>query len=307
LPSIRITVAIPTRNRCGPLGKALASLARMAVPNGLSWEVIVVNNGSQDATASTIETFASVLPLRAVAAPEVGKSQAMNAAVRAAHGDYLLWLDDDVLVDAGWLHAYHEAFFLWPETPFFGGPITPVFEGARPPWLDGALRHVGNAYAALDLGDEMIALQGDALPFGANWAVRLDKQREHLYDPRLGRRGELLLAGEEWAVMHAILKSGLAGRWVPAARVQHVVPQTRQSLRFLRNYYMGNGTSLALVRSALDEAMLLGRPRWVWREAFAQEFLYRFRRLYATSGVWSEHLRRASVAWGMLRVADRSS
>jgi glycosyltransferase involved in cell wall biosynthesis len=297
---MELTVAICTRNRCAALRRALASLAGVAVPDGVSWELVVADNASEDATAATITEFSNTLPLHAIVVSEVGKSNALKAVIDVASGEYILWLDDDVLVDPGWMTAYHDAFLRFPEAAFFGGPITPVFEGARPSWLDGAMHHVANAYAARDLGAEMIRLEGEALPYGANWAIRASEQRRHRYDPRLGPRGEQRLVGEEWAVMHALLDDGAAGRWVPAARVQHVIPPARQSLGYLRRYYRGNGASWAIVRQTRGEPMLLGRPRWVWREAFEQEIAFRIRRLYAAPEVWSEHLRRSSVAWGML-------
>jgi glycosyltransferase involved in cell wall biosynthesis len=297
---MHLTVAICTRNRCAELGRALESLTHVTVPNGVSWELIVANNASEDATASTIARFADALPVRAIDVSEIGKSHALNAVIDVARGEYALWLDDDVLVDPAWLRAYHDAFLRFPDVAFFGGPITPVFEGLRPTWLDGALRHVANAYAARDLGTEMIPLEGEALPYGANWAIRLADQRRYRYDPRLGPRGEQRLVGEEWAVIHALLEAGSSGRWVPDAGVQHIIPPARQSLRYLRRYYRGNGASWAIARQSRGEPMLLGRPRWVWREAFEQELAYRIRRLYARPEVWSEHLRRSSVAWGML-------
>jgi len=297
---MHLTVAICTRNRCVALGRALESITRVAVPDGVSWELVVADNGSDDGTASTLERFASLLPLRPIVVPTVGKSHALNAVIDAARGEYVLWIDDDVLVHPDWMRAYRDAFLRWPGVAFFGGPITPEFEGPRPAWLDGAMRHVANAYAARDLGDEMIVLEGEALPYGANWAIRLDEQRRHRYDPRLGRRGNLLYAGEEWAVMHALLETGESGRWVPGARVEHVIPQARQSLRYLRRYYRGNGASAALTHQSNGEPMLLGRPRWVWREALEQELAYRLRRISAPPEVWSEHLRRSSLAWGML-------
>jgi hypothetical protein len=77
-------------------------------------------------------------------------------------------------------------------------------------------------------------------------------------------------------------------------------------VRFLRRYYMENGMSLALTRSASGERTMFGRPRWAWREAVLQELAYRARRAYAPADVWSVHLRRASVAWGLLRVPVRA-
>ena len=296
-----VTVAVCTRNRCEALERTLRSLAAAVVPDGLSWEILVVDNGSSDATMGTIAKLAAALPVRALAEPRVGLSHARNAAVAAARGEYMLWIDDDVLVDSRWLAAYHDAIREWPDAAFFGGPIVPLFEGDPPPWLTRALPHVANAYAALDLGSTPVALTESTLPFGANLVVRTAEQRQCAYDPSLGRRDTMLYAGEEWAVLQELLRRGASGRWVPGARIRHVIPAARQSVRYLRRYYTGNGASLARHRHAPDEKTLFGRPRWAWREAVTQELAYRVRRLYAPSDVWSLHLKRASIAWGLVR------
>jgi glucosyl-dolichyl phosphate glucuronosyltransferase len=302
---VLVTVAICTRNRSRALERTLRSLAAIAIPASLQWEVLVVDNCSEDDTMTIIANNSHVLPLRIVAETRVGLSHARNAAIANARGDYILWIDDDVLVDPEWLRAYHDAFRAWPGAAFFGGPIVPAFEGAPPRWLQLAVPHVDNAYAARDLGSSPVELTRDTLPFGANFAVRTDEQRRYPFDPELGRRDNALSAGEEWAVLEAMLAGGASGRWVPGARVQHVISAERQTVRYLRRYYVGNGMSLARTRSATGERMLLGRPRWVWREAVLQELAYRVRRAYASADVWSVHLRRASVAWGLLRVSAR--
>ena len=300
-----VTVAICTRNRARALERTLRSLAAAAVPPSLSWEVLVVDNSSDDETPRVIANASDALLVRAVDERQIGLSHARNAAIREARGDYILWIDDDVLVDAQWLRAYHDAFRARPEIAFFGGPIVPTFEGSPPAWLRLALPRVDNAYAARDLGAAPVALTRDTLPFGANFAVRSDVQRRYPFDPALGRRGTALSAGEEWAVLEAMLAGGESGQWVPGARVEHVISAERQSVRYLRRYYVENGMSLALTRRAPGERVLFGRPRWAWREAVLQELAYRVRRAYAPADVWSVHLRRASLAWGLLRVPVR--
>jgi len=49
-----VNVAICTRNRCDALERTLRSLTAAVVPDGLSWEIIVVDNGSSDETVGTI-------------------------------------------------------------------------------------------------------------------------------------------------------------------------------------------------------------------------------------------------------------
>ena len=54
----RISVIIPTFNRAGMLGATLESLAAQTLPTD-QYEVVVVDDGSQDATPEICRSFAS--------------------------------------------------------------------------------------------------------------------------------------------------------------------------------------------------------------------------------------------------------
>lgn len=302
-----LSVAVCTWNRAARLARTLEAMTRLEPPGAGGgdggWELVVVDNGSTDGTAATIDGFAGRLPVRRVTEPRTGLSHARNAAVAAARGAAIVWTDDDVLVEPGWLAAYARALDRWPDADVFGGPILPHFDAPPPAWLAAGLPQVRNAYALLDLGPEPVPLGGARLPFGANYAIRTAAQRRVAYSPALGRVGAALGSGEETAVVRALLDAGARGWWVPEARVAHLVPPERQSVRFLRAYYRGNGASLHHepgFHAPTHGPRLLGRPRWVWRLAVEQQLLYWLRRPSAPPERWLRHLRLASSAWGTL-------
>jgi glycosyltransferase involved in cell wall biosynthesis len=297
---MKLTVAICTWNRCGLLDQTMNRLQQLRVPAGAEWELLVVNNNCTDATEDVLARHAGRLPLRRLFEPTPGLSRARNRAVAAARGDYLLWTDDDVLVDEGWLEAYAAAFRRWPEAAVFGGPIHPWFEGEAPEWLVRIFPRVAHAFAATDPGTEPAPLEPPHLPFGANMAMRLAEQRRHLYDPDLGVRPHLRLGGEETAVIQAILSAGGSGRWVPEARVRHFIPAPRQTVAYLRSYYFGYGHNLARQMAGDRAAHWLGRPRWVWRRALASECRFWWNRLHGRPERWIEDLIAASTARGIL-------
>src|ERR1700749_4624022 len=105
-----ITVGICTFNRAESLRRTLDSLVAMEVPQDVAWEVVIVNNNSTDHTEEVIDAFRDRLSVRREFEPRPGKSNALNRAIDAAEGDYILWTDDDVVVDAGWGRAYVEGF-----------------------------------------------------------------------------------------------------------------------------------------------------------------------------------------------------
>lgn len=296
-----ITVAICTWNRSGLLEQTLGSLAAAGVPADLQWEVIVVANQCTDDTAAVVERAGAQLPVRLIEESRLGLSHARNRAARAAAGRYIVWIDDDVLVGAGWLAAYAQALRANPDATFFGGPIRPWFPAPPPEWLAAALPSVGNALSLLDYGPEPRLFDHDHLPFGANFAIRATVQRGHPYDPRLGRRGRDLRSGEETAVLQRILAEGGRGVWVPGATLRHYVSAERQTREYLRRYYFNNGAAHSLSGYGTgDSRLFLGRPLWLWRQAVTNEIAYWVRRPFSGPLVWGAHLRAATTAWGQL-------
>src|SRR5882762_10192174 len=142
-----ITIAICTFNRAESLRRSLDSLVAMRMPHDLAWELIIVNNNSTDHTDYVINEYLDHLPLRPESEPQPGQSNARNRAIDAAKGDYIVWTDDDVVVDAGWLTAYVEAFRRWPEVAVFGGRITPRYEAPVEKWVMESEAVLGGPYA----------------------------------------------------------------------------------------------------------------------------------------------------------------
>jgi glucosyl-dolichyl phosphate glucuronosyltransferase len=184
-----VTIAICTFNRAESLRRTLDSLEGMQVPRDLSWELLIVNNDSTDHTCDVISEYVGRLPVRLEFEARPGKSNALNRAIDVAKGDYIVWIDDDVLVDANLLTAYVEAFRRWPEAAVFGGRIKPRYETPVEKWVIESEAVLGGPYAIRDFGDQVRPLSvddEDHFPYGANWATRTIEQRAFRYDPELG-------------------------------------------------------------------------------------------------------------------------
>ncbi len=110
-----------------------------------------------------------------------------------------------------------------------------------------------------------------------------------------------MLGGEETSVIRAMLAEGAEGWWVPGAKVRHFIPRERQSRWYLRRFFFGQGKFFANKNPDSKAVMLLGRPRWWWRQAIEAEVRYRYRRMVCKPGVWIEDLIRSSYWWGQLR------
>ncbi|HEX4936050.1 MAG TPA: glycosyltransferase [Gemmatimonadaceae bacterium] len=297
----RISVAICTWNRSALLRQVLEDLTRLDIPPFVPWELLVVNNNCTDDTAHVLAAFADRLPLRQVVERTQGLSHARNAAVAHCRGEYILWTDDDVRVDRGWLAAYLRAFEAHPGASVFGGRIQPRFERAAPEWLTRIWPRVATAYGERDLGAHPLRFDGEKLtPFGANYAVRASDQRRHPYDTRLGRRPGSMVSGEETALVQALLAEGKEGWWVPDACVEHHVPARLLTTRYLRRYFAGLGATMALVEPTVSRTRSL-RERWrELRLAIDRELDYRKARRQRPPEEWINALIVSSMTWGRL-------
>jgi len=99
----RVSVIIPARNAAGTIGAQLEALHAQTFDGW--WEVIVVDNGSRDATAQTAECWRGHLPrLRVVYAPGApGAAGARNVGAQLSQGEFLLFCDADDVVGREWV------------------------------------------------------------------------------------------------------------------------------------------------------------------------------------------------------------
>jgi glycosyltransferase involved in cell wall biosynthesis len=89
-----VTVVIPTRDRWGLLSR---TLARVLAQQGVVLEVVVVDDGSRDGTASRVAGLGD-RRIRCVSHPEPqGVARARNRGIVEARGRWVAFLDDDDL------------------------------------------------------------------------------------------------------------------------------------------------------------------------------------------------------------------
>jgi glycosyltransferase involved in cell wall biosynthesis len=96
------SVVIPARNAAQTLGEQLDAFAAQRVE--IPWEVIVVDNGSDDGTAAVVAAYASRLPVRVVSAGgRLVANHARNVGVGLARGRHILLCDADDVVGPDWV------------------------------------------------------------------------------------------------------------------------------------------------------------------------------------------------------------
>ncbi|MBD5603512.1 MAG: glycosyltransferase family 2 protein [Candidatus Eremiobacteraeota bacterium] len=121
-----ISVVIATKDRADSLARALTSLA--AQEASPSYEVVVVDNGSRDATAELVRARTLQAPhavlYRFLAEPNRGAAR--NAGIAAATGRLVVFVDDDVVLPPMFLAAHVAAHARIAAPAAVSGPILNV-------------------------------------------------------------------------------------------------------------------------------------------------------------------------------------
>jgi glycosyltransferase involved in cell wall biosynthesis len=128
-----ISVVIPTRNRAALLTRALDSVfSQYGLGEQFDLEVIVVDDGSTDSTATVVGEYAQVRCLHF--STSRGVAAARNAGIESSRGAFICFLDDDDVWLPGRLKLQIPAFKRHPEA---GAVYSQVFDA-----------HDGKAYPA---------------------------------------------------------------------------------------------------------------------------------------------------------------
>jgi GT2 family glycosyltransferase/glycosyltransferase involved in cell wall biosynthesis len=126
----RVSIVIPVYNKIDYTAACLRSLAEHA--DGVPIEVIVVDDGSSDATAERLAQIDGVHVLRNER--NLGFVGSCNAGAAAASGEFVLFLNNDTVVTRGWLAALLRCFAEEPEAGLVGAQLV---------YPDGRLQEAG--------------------------------------------------------------------------------------------------------------------------------------------------------------------
>jgi glycosyltransferase involved in cell wall biosynthesis len=266
---VDLSVVIAARDAAATLGEQLRALAAQDWDG--TWEVLLVDNGSTDATRAIVEEAAGRWPaLRLVVATGgVGPAYARNVGARVATGRSLAFCDADDVVAPGWIAAIGTALRT---EEFVCGPVDIVT--LNPPWLAESRGTTGTTAAAVFEG---------RFPFASSCNLGIRRSRF------LDANGfdEDLFAGEDIDLSMRLHCAGITLAYVPGALVRYRYRPTLRSTfdravaygrvrpliserwrarsrgadasrwRGVRNYAW-------LVRHAPLLASRAGRARWLW-------------------------------------------
>ncbi|MCC6444207.1 MAG: glycosyltransferase family 2 protein [Armatimonadetes bacterium] len=226
-----ISVILSTWNNSNRLRITLEAISQCKVPEGILWELVLVNNNCTDETDEVARNFADKLPILYIKEPRQGLSRAKNAGIKAARGKLIIFTDDDVKPCRDWIAIYWSAYQANPEGYFWGGPIESEFGNGN---IDEELvRLAPPSVKGLSFGSDMKILSPDEYLVAANWACPAEAIRtaggfdiSTGLNPASGK----VIVGEETDLMSRLMQMGLVENYLPEAGIKHFVPEDKCSL-----------------------------------------------------------------------------
>ncbi len=312
-----VSVIICTYKRRRELQATLDVLTAQRIPEGCSWEVVVVDNDGRDLTAELCAEYTDRLPIQCVVERRPGKGNALNTAIATASADLLVFTDDDVEPPENWIDAYFSAARRHPGASFFGGPVM-GHPACEPPGWYLENEHWLRANPRVDLGDRELFFRSGQEPrfIGANLAVRrsvgpdLMRFREDRGPVgHFGENGARKIA-EEFELQSRLMEHGCLGVYVPEARILHRDPPHRLTERYLKWFYRESGREAVVNGECPDTPpRFLGAPRHLWKRWFAAKARFWTTRWTRPSSQWLRAELEAARTWGQileLRMRRRS-
>ena len=159
-----VSVIIPTRNRAPLLARALDSVfSQYGVGEQFDLDVIVVDDGSTDSTATVVGEYADVRCLRL--STNRGVSAARNTGIETSRGEFISFLDDDDVWLPGRLRLQIPAFERHPEAGAVYSQVYDAHDGTAYPESSRAVS--GRIFDTLLFGNLMavhsVIIRRDAL------------------------------------------------------------------------------------------------------------------------------------------------
>ncbi len=266
---MNISVVLCTWNNADRLNITLEAFTVIKKPDGVDWELVVVNNNSSDYTGDIVARYADTLPIKYIIEPKQGLSYARNSGLHASNGELIIFTDDDVKPSKDWLNIYCNAYRKFCDKFYFGGPIESEFEVAPDDMALIALAPC--SVKGLNWGDEeKVAGKGEYF-VSANWACsRNNLNKVGNFNVNLGLNPSTgkVLVGEETDLMNRLQGNGIKPYYLPDASLQHFVPQTKMTLRHIGDRTEATGKAKVGSDKDITVKWLLGVPRWMWPRLF---------------------------------------
>lgn len=262
-----LSVILCTYNNADSLRVTLGQIGQCRTESPEEFEVLVVDNNSNDHTATVVEAARSLsaVPMRYCFEAKQGLSNARNHGVQAARGGYLLFTDDDADIPLDWLSCYLEKIRSTNADCLFSR-IEIRWDRPSPWWFDWRFNPY---FVHLDYGERQFQVADDHHEFfGKNFCLKKSVlEAMGGFDEKLGRKGASLAAGEETIIYKRLIEQGARVVYFPDAPVGHRLKPAEYTPANIEKKFVDGAASSLLIADAFATKRLFSRPIYPLKDA----------------------------------------
>jgi len=235
-----ISVIICCYNSADVLPQTLEYISKQVVEQTFVWEIILVDNASTDDTSKCAReywaAFNCSIPFTIIYEAEAGLSNARKAGLRKAAYDFILFCDDDNLLEPDYIQSGSTILLNNPHIAMLGGKGIPKLPIEMPDWFE----RYAYQYAVGQQGacTKDITIERGYV-YGAGSFLRRSAYNELVkkgFQYTLsGRKGKSLLSGEDNELGYALSLIGYAIYYDEHLLFTHVLSMQRLRYSYLKN------------------------------------------------------------------------
>ncbi|MBI4707342.1 MAG: glycosyltransferase family 2 protein [Candidatus Omnitrophica bacterium] len=238
-----LSVIVCTRNRSFHLKEALDSLVNQSVGTSLNWEIIVIDNASEDDTDLVVGRAmkSTGIDMRYILETKIGLSNARNRGLCESIGDIVAFIDDDAIADEKWLEEIMSVYNC-ENVISAGGKTVALWEISHQKRVDEELFFFAMGYGPQQ--KDVRTLNGSNMSFRRNVLMGIGG-----FDANLGRKDKCRLSGDDNDMFDSIHNKMRRSRIIynPRAIVYHKVLPDRLTREELIKKHYCTGIGLAVV------------------------------------------------------------
>jgi len=177
-----------------------------------------------------------------------GLAHARLKGVSLAKGELIVFVDDDNVLQNGYLEKVLDFSRKNQPVGCFGGRSFPIFESLPPNWFF----ETGINLGCQDLGSEQYISNYSKVdfiveeyppfaPIGTGMVIKKQAFLKYLAEVKnsssrlaLGRKGKLLTSGEDNDIILTVVKHGYELAYLPKLVVEHLIPKNRYSFEYVK-------------------------------------------------------------------------
>ena len=245
-----LTILLCTYNRAKLLKPLLEELIKQVkAQERKDLEILLIDNNSNDGTKEIALEFQRENSfLKYEFEGNQGLAKARNKGIKLIKGDFIVFIDDDIVLDSNWLNEILKSLSTC-NYKAFGGKVLPLWEKEKSSYitLNGFFKLSQKIFPSHDNGDieRLYPINKEETnPIGANMWIHKDLFKKYGgFREDLGRVGYGGIPCEDTEFCSRLLRAKESIFYYPKAIVFHPVSSYRMSKEFIKSWHYRNGIS----------------------------------------------------------------